>query len=353
MGASTYIRTADFSDDEDSNRGGRSTVDTAALDAELDAVLAVTNAHAADLDVLLRDDNKLQDDLIEGHEFSAAALSLLAAYVGVVTFIWRGAWQATTDYAVGDLVYVAGSGTYLCETAHTSGGAFAGANWGLMAADAGASLFPAPGAGDAGKMLRVDAAETAYEFVAQGTGGGIDADTVDGYHAASMLNSNLIPAATVALFYQAAAPTGWTQNVSASVHNKALRVVNTAGGGTGGVTAFTSVFGASKNTGTHVLTTTQIPVHTHGAGTLATDNDTHNHDVTIPRYTGGGVGTDGFPGGDNGVFSVNDVFTTNNDTHNHDVTGSTGAAGGGGGHSHTLSLDLAYIDLIICSKDAY
>src|ERR1039458_3944224 len=47
----------------------------------------------------------------------------------------RGAWAATTAYAVNDLVNVASGtytgGIYLCLTAHTSGGSFSGpgANW--------------------------------------------------------------------------------------------------------------------------------------------------------------------------------------------------------------------------------
>jgi hypothetical protein len=39
-----------------------------------------------------------------------------------------------------------------------------------------------------------------------------------------------------------AAPTSWTK--STSQDNKALRVVSGSGGGTGGSTAFTSVFGS-------------------------------------------------------------------------------------------------------------
>jgi hypothetical protein len=53
----------------------------------------------------------------------------------------------------------------------------------------------------------------------------------------------LIPEASVALWYQAAAPTGWTASDADS--NKAIRVVSGAsglGGAAGGTTAFTSVF---------------------------------------------------------------------------------------------------------------
>ena len=84
----------------------------------------------------------------------------------------------------------------------------------------------------------------------------------------------------------------------------------------GGATAFTSVFGSGKTTGSHTLTLAEIPSHTH---TFASDQ----------VYDGAG-GTGGYQAG-SGV--------------------STGAAGGGGGHTHTLSLDLQYVDLIIATKD--
>lgn len=50
----------------------------------------------------------------------------------------------------------------------------------------------------------------------------------------------LIPSGTVCVFYQAAAPTGWTQVTTDT--DKALRVVSGTGGGSGGSTAFSSAF---------------------------------------------------------------------------------------------------------------
>jgi hypothetical protein len=54
------------------------------------------------------------------------------------------------------------------------------------ASAAGVNLPPILG-GDAGKMLKVNVGETAFEFIAQGTGGGLDADTVDGIEGAALL----------------------------------------------------------------------------------------------------------------------------------------------------------------------
>lgn len=132
-----------------------------------------------------------------------------------------------------------------------------------------------------------------------------------------MLGNNFVggafPSGTKMLFQQTSAPTGWTKDTT---HNdKALRVVSGTAS-SGGATAFTSVFGSGKTTGSHTLTLAEIPSHTH---TFASNQ----------VYDGAG-GTGGYQAG-SGV--------------------STGAAGGGGGHTHTLSLDLQYVDLIIATKD--
>ena len=112
----------------------------------------------------------------------------------------------------------------------------------------------------------------------------------------NLLNSNdsinsfywIYPAGTKKLFYQATAPTGWTQD--ASQGNKALRVVNGTGGGTGNTTNWTSVlqgsnglsvgisgtFPITASLGGHTLSLTQLANHTHSLlvgpafGSLAT-----------------------------------------------------------------------------------
>lgn len=121
MPLNRYERVGDFSDDEQANKGGRSTVDTPQLDAELDAVRSILNVYATAIESIRRDDGLLLSDLIKGHEFSAEALTLLAAQIGTNTaLVWRGNWVTAQDYAVGNLVHQGGS-TYICVAAHTSG----------------------------------------------------------------------------------------------------------------------------------------------------------------------------------------------------------------------------------------
>lgn len=153
----------------------------------------------------------------------------------------------------------------------------------------------------------------------------------------------IIPQNSVAVFYQAASPTGWTKLTS---HNdKALRVVSGTGGGFGyggvsgaGGISFTTAFPSLTKTisgsvtaagtvGETTLTIDQIPSHSHAAGSS----------VTVSPGSPGVAGR---------------LVNTN--------APNTGNTGGGLGHSHpftgsaapfTSSLDLRvqYIDVIICS----
>jgi hypothetical protein len=147
-----------------------------------------------------------------------------------------------------------------------------------------------------------------------------------------------IPAGSVMLFYQNAAPTGWT--IVTTQNNKALRVVSGSGGVAGGTTAFSSVFqnqtvstsiSVSGTTGATTLSTAQIPSHTHS--------------YAVATSGGGGTITCG-----PGVF------------FNGNAGASTGAEGGGGSHTHSFSgsgsgtssavtLNVQYIDIILCSKN--
>jgi hypothetical protein len=120
-----------------------------------------------------------------------------------------------------------------------------------------------------------------------------------------------IAAGTLMLFQQTAAPTGWTKQTT---HNdKALRVVSGTAG-SAGATAFTSVFGSGKLTGSHVLTIAQMPAHTHSGGSTSNAN----------RAAGPSSNISG---------------------------AATGSTGGDQGHDHTLSLDLQYVDVIIASRN--
>jgi hypothetical protein len=144
------------------------------------------------------------------------------------------------------------------------------------------------------------------------------------------------PTGTLMLFQQTSAPTGWTKQTTHD--NKALRVVSGTAG-SGGTTAFTTVFtnqtvttSISGTSGATTLSLSQIPSHTH----------TWGPQVVPSSGVGPNFGVQ-YQGSYNGTFD-----------------GTTGAAGGGGSHSHSVSgsgtssavtLNVAYVDLIIASKN--
>jgi hypothetical protein len=152
--------------------------------------------------------------------------------------------------------------------------------------------------------------------------------------------SSPIPAGTVILFYQAAAPTGWTQVTTQN--DKALRVVSGTGGTAGGTTAFSSVFtnqtvstsiSISGTSGATTLSTSQIPSHAHSYSMATASAAVNGNNETSPfNFFGGNVGA------------------------------TTGAEGGGGSHTHSFSgsdtgtssavtLNVQYINIILASKD--
>ncbi|MEO6825320.1 MAG: hypothetical protein ABI167_11480 [Nitrosospira sp.] len=138
--------------------------------------------------------------------------------------------------------------------------------------------------------------------------------------------ASIIPAGTVMSFFQATAPVGWTQVTAHD--NKAMRIVNGTGGGSGGSVAFTAAFASQAITGSNsatTLTIAQIPWHTH----------------TLSVYNTVGAGTN--PSGGSGG-SVQGTPSTD------------GGTGGGGSHNHTftgapINLAVQYIDMILASKN--
>jgi hypothetical protein len=148
-----------------------------------------------------------------------------------------------------------------------------------------------------------------------------------------------IPSGTVMLFAQTAAPTGWTKNTSTG-NNHALRVV-TGTAGTGGTVDFTTAFASKAVTGTVSVSGSA------GATTLTTPQiPSHSHPIIVRR----GYGTGPL------VSSAAPTASLPN-------TGTSETAGGGGSHTHPLSIssssfsgnaiDMAvrYIDVIRATKD--
>jgi hypothetical protein len=163
---------------------------------------------------------------------------------------------------------------------------------------------------------------SAVNFVAPGTSGNVLTSNGTTWTSGSAPG---FPSGTVLLFYQAAAPTGWTQVTTQN--NKALRVVSGTGGSTGGSVAFTTAFASQSAGGTvggTTLSTSEIPSHTH----------------TISFTQSGAFG----------FQRAQEIYTGDGRTQTSSSTG------GGGSHNHSftgssINLAVQYIDIILASRN--
>ena len=179
-----------------------------------------------------------------------------------------------------------------------------------------------------------------------GTGSTLDADLLDGQSTAyyidiaarqgfTSFNAAHLPTGTKMLFQQTSAPTGWTKDTT---HNdKALRVVSGTVG-SGGSTAFTSVFAARTIAQQNLpnvtlsLTTTTDGAHIHTvAATTASDTGT----------SGGGTRVTGLP---NGGGSAD---TSSNGAHSH--SGTTSSINSGVTQT-AIDFAVQYVDVVVCTK---
>ena len=255
-----------------------------------------------------------------------------------------------SSYAVGDLIYASGAAAIakLADVAVgsvlLSGGVGAVPAYGKVGltthvsgilpvangGTGGATLSGLAFGNGAGVMTAATGAQIAAAIGSTAVAKATDSDNLGGAAAANFVKTvngqtptsgnvtisvQAFPAGTAMLFAQAAAPTGWTKSTT---HNdKTLRVVSGSGGGSGGVQAFSTVFGRTATDGT-ALSVDQMPSHTH----------------SVYYNTSGAVN------------SGNAVLATSGTMRN------TTAAGSGSSHSHGMDIRVQYVDVIICTKDA-
>lgn len=131
-----YTPTTDFSQQEANNASGRSTVNTAALDAEFANIESTLDQTVSNLNLIQRDDGKLGDVTVEVRCLAPDVLNVMGG------FSLRGLWTPATAYQVNDICSN-GEYTYVCKTAHTSGGSFSATNWIQFGFTAGADAAQA------------------------------------------------------------------------------------------------------------------------------------------------------------------------------------------------------------------
>jgi hypothetical protein len=155
---------------------------------------------------------------------------------------------------------------------------------------------------------------------------------------------------TRCLFHQTSAPTGWTKDVS--INDKSLRVVS-GSVSSGGTTAFSSVFGSGKTTGGTSITQANLPSYNLSVasitgsvstsisnGTSVVRNQTEDKDNDYTRTGSGSAVRD--MSWDSSTLSLSNGSVT--------FGGNVPSGGSGTAHTHTLSLDLQYVDVIIAAK---
>ena len=141
--------------------------------------------------------------------------------------------------------------------------------------------------------------------------------TVDGQgRITSAATGSAIPAGANTNFFNVAAPTGWTKITT--YNDYAMRIVSGSGANTGGSVSFSTAF-SNSNTSSTTLSTAQIPSHTHVVyGCDSEGGVPRSYAILTPSSCGS---------------------TT------------TSSSGGGGSHNHNLSLEVNYIDNILCTKN--
>lgn len=183
------------------------------------------------------------------------------------------------------------------------------------------------------------------------------------------------------LFYQAAAPSGWS--IVPGLDDAAVRVVSINGGAVNAGTAFPTVFKA-QDVGNTTLSLSQIPAHSHSGSTGSSGSHYHPIDSSqiksagkVENEGGGSFLTDsavtmtgcfkpiykyGKSGFDDGggwgmtlegweldLSAIIPSSTQSAGSHTHTV--SVGNTGGGGAHTHSIDLTIKHICVIVCQKE--
>lgn len=158
-------------------------------------------------------------------------------------------------------------------------------------------------------------------------------------------SDSAIPPGTRMLFQQSTAPIGWTKDITHN--NKALRIVS-GSVGTGGTKGFTTVFNTpfasdttapntnsvSQTTGSTVITNATMPSHQHAIEVTRTNVASGSGTSVISDINGATVLNTEYTGGD-------EAHTHTIPAHSHSVVA----------HAHNMNFSLAYVDVIIATKN--
>jgi hypothetical protein len=161
---------------------------------------------------------------------------------------------------------------------------------------------------------------------------------------ASSGTGGAVPAGSTTTFFQASAPTGWTQTVTQN--DKGIRITSGTAGGTGGTIPFSTLFSptasytgsvtiTSGDVGNTVLTTDQLAAHTHPLVISTVGN----------FNCGGGAYLSNCTSPINGPGSPASSTAGSSAVHTHSLVGAVADG------NFTSNFALQYIDMILVTKN--
>jgi hypothetical protein len=158
---------------------------------------------------------------------------------------------------------------------------------------------------------------------------------------------------TKMVFYQASAPTGWTQDTATALSDAAFRVTTGTGAGTGGSDTFQTTFTSSKATeqkdlpvsgsvsgtvGGHTLSTPEIAAHDHGIGRNAQNNP------PADNLSGNVMNNPS-------SFNFRTSQTGGGGSHTHPFSGNLSSANAPNAQFSIPAMDIKYANVIVAAKD--
>ena len=177
---------------------------------------------------------------------------------------------------------------------------------------------------------------------------------------ATLTNVSSIPSGTKAVFFQASAPSGWTQDTTAALNETALRIVVGSGGGTGGSDTFGSVFSAPKTSNTQTIAlgsgavSVSLPAASAADTTISTPTlAAHTHRAYFGTFIPSS-GESNFNKFATPVSAVTFDATGGGGAHSHPVSGSVSLSGDATATDTTLTasnFSIKHANVIIAAKD--
>lgn len=264
-----YTPTTDFSQQEANNASGRSTVNTAALDAEFANIQSTLDQTLSNIQLIQRDDGKLADLIVDIHTISPDLLNLIGG------FQLKGDWSSATAYIVNDLV-INGAYTYVCTQSHTSGISFDASYWKKFGFTTGSDAAQAAAAALASQNAAAvsEANALSYKNASQTSANSSASSAIDSANSATAANASASSASASATASANSAALAASNATAAVVGGFKNKIIN----GGFSVNQRSYVSGAATSAGQYTLDRWKVT----GTGGITFSTTNNKTTVTIP-----------------------------------------------------------------------